>query len=278
MHFTIRNASVVTISKAAAALLIATSFGAGTATADDSWKLTVNNTGSAPLKVVILDTTSKDITGDRSAEYISKGSGWVMVKKKGTYSWQVIAKGDSQPCQRQSGVSGSSITVQCEARKEEKPAATATPTPSSTSTSLSGTQQSGSGCSLSNITSKGCPPKVVQEMNDLRKKADEADKALAQVEADLNSLGPKDKAKLDAVYQRYIQAKATADYLKGMTGKQQSGQPAENIDYKTKYEKKEDDLGKVLKAKATAILGCVPQFSKTSIGCERETNVGGGKK
>ena len=75
-------------------------------------------------------------------------------------------------------------------------------------------------------------------MNDLRKKTDEADKALAQVEADLNSLGPKDKAKLDAIYQRYIQAKATADYLKGMTGKQQSGQPAENIDYKTKYEKK----------------------------------------
>ena len=69
MHFTIRNAPVVTISKAAAALLIATSFGAGTATADDSWKLTVNNTGSAPLKVIILDTTSKDITGDRSAEY-----------------------------------------------------------------------------------------------------------------------------------------------------------------------------------------------------------------
>jgi hypothetical protein len=68
-------------------------------------------------------------------------------------------------------------------------------------------------------------------MNDLRKKADEADKALAQVEADLNSPGLKDKAKLDAVYQRYIQAKATSDYLKGMTGKQQSGQPAENIDY-----------------------------------------------
>jgi hypothetical protein len=83
MHFTIRNAPVVTISKAAASLLIATSFGAGTATADDGWKLTVNNTGIAPLKVVILDTTSKDITGDRSTEYISKGSGWVMVKRKG---------------------------------------------------------------------------------------------------------------------------------------------------------------------------------------------------
>jgi hypothetical protein len=83
MHFTIRNAPVVTISKAAAALLITTSFGAGTATADDGWKLTVNNTGIAPLKVVILDTTSKDITGDRSTEYISKGSGWVMVKRKG---------------------------------------------------------------------------------------------------------------------------------------------------------------------------------------------------
>ena len=69
--------------------------------------------------------------------------------------------------------------IESPAAPREKPAATATPTPSSTSTSPSGTQQSGSGCSLSNITSKGCPPKVVQEMNELRRKADEADKALA---------------------------------------------------------------------------------------------------
>jgi hypothetical protein len=46
----------------------------------------------------------------------------------------------------------------------------------------------------------------------------------------------------------------------------------------TKLGKKEEDLGKELKAKAIAIFGCVPKIDKTSVSCERDTNVGAGKK
>ena len=134
-----------------------------------------------------------------------------------------------------------------------------------------------SGCTLKNIGPNGCPPKLVTDWEDIKKKGDEADAALDKAEADLKGLDPKGKAKFDDIMQRYAKAKITVDFVRAALGKE-PGQPAENINYVTKLAKKEDDLGKELKAKAIALFGCMPKIDKTSVSCERDTNVGGGKK
>ena len=51
---------------------------------------------------------------------------------------------------------------------------------------------SSSGCSLSNITSKGCPPKIVQQLETLKKEGADAEKEMDQASAEILKLDPKD--------------------------------------------------------------------------------------
>jgi hypothetical protein len=284
MFSNIRNDWMQTTAKAGVAALITACIGAGTAAADDSWKLTVNNSGSVPLKVTILDQNGVDITADRSAEFI-KGSGTVTVKKKGPYRWEVFAPGEREPCQKQRDVSSSSISVHCEAKAAAAPAPAKTaaaptapaptPTPSSSSPpppKLPPLQTDSTGCSLKDFTSH-CPPKSVSA--DIRKRAEAIEADLARLETDVNALGPNDAEKFKGLIERYNTARA-ADELYRKDLDQQPGQPAELIEYKTKLSKKEQDLAATFKKKGEEL--CTPKVTKTSAGCEFVVSWLGGRK
>src|SRR5215467_8197333 len=51
---------------------------------------------------------------------------------------------------------------------------------------------SGSGCSLTNITSKGCPPKIAEQYSNLKEKGAQAEKDMDQASQDIARLDPKD--------------------------------------------------------------------------------------
>jgi hypothetical protein len=283
MFSNIRNNWMQTTAKAGAAVLVTACIGAGTAAADDSWKLTVNNSGSVPLKVTILDSNGVDITADRSAEFI-KGSGTVTVKKKGPYRWEAFAPGEREPCQKQRDVSSSSISVRCEPKAAAAPASAKTAAapvePARTPTSSSSPpaakvpplQTDSTGCSLKDFTSH-CPPKSVSA--DIRKRVEAIEADLARIETDINALGPNDAEKLKRLIERYNTAKAADDVYRKDLDKQ-PGSPAELIEYKTKLTKKENDLAAILKKKGEEL--CTPKLSKTSAGCEFVVSWLGGHK
>jgi hypothetical protein len=279
----IRNDWMRATAKAGAAALITACIGAGTADADDSWKLTVNNSGSVPLKVTILDPNGMDITADRSAEFI-KGSGTVTVKKKGPYRWEAFAPGEREPCQKQRDVSSSSISVHCEPKAAAAPApaktaaAPAAPARAAASSSspppskLPPLQTDSTGCSLKDFTSH-CPPKSVSA--DIRKRAEAIEADLARIETSINALGPNDAEKLKGLIERYNTAKAADEVYRKDLDKQ-PGQPAELIEYKRKLSKKEEDLAAILRKKGEEL--CTPKLSKTSAGCEFVVSWLGGHK
>ena len=154
-------------------------------------------------------------------------------------------------------------------RNDGSTGAASPPTPVPTLT------QSGIGCSLKDYTSK-CPPKDAQTLGNFKTRADELGRQIDQAKKDLASLDakdPKNQAKLDDAAKTYNDAKEAIDRLTLIVGKDP---PRDVIDYTTNLKQKDEDLGTVLKAKALEILKCVPVLSKTSVGCERPTNTGGG--
>src|SRR4051794_19714775 len=137
---------------------------------------------------------------------------------------------------------------------------------------------SSSGCSLTNITSKGCPPKIVNQLETLKKEGADAERAMDQASADVLKLDPKDssiKAKTDEAMGRWSKAAATVQRIKTILG---PDTPKDAIDYKTKLEKKQEDTGKKLEAYARSKIGCVPHLTMSSISCEFQTNALGGRK
>jgi hypothetical protein len=279
MFSNIRNKGMQTTAKAGAIVLITACIGAGIAAADDSWNLSVNNSGSVPLKVVILDSNGVEI--GRSADFF-KGSGSVTVKKKGPYRWEVFAPGERDPCQKQRDVSSSSVSVHCEpkAAATPAPAKTAdvppkpapTPTPPPPPPKVPPVQTDSTGCSLKDYTSH-CPPKSVSA--DIRKRAEAIKADLDKIAAETNALGPNDADKLKGLIERYNTAKAAGDvYSKDLD--KDPGPPAEHIDYKKDLSKKEDDLATILKKKGEEL--CTPKPTKTSAGCEFVVGWLGGHK
>ena len=136
---------------------------------------------------------------------------------------------------------------------------------------------SSSGCSLTNITSKGCPPKIVNQLETLKKEGADAEKAMDQASADIQKLdakSPNVKAKTDEAMARWSKAAATVQRIKTILG---PDAPKDAIDYKTKLEKKQEDMGKKLEAYARSKIGCVPKLTMSSISCEFQTNALGGK-
>src|SRR3954465_9291849 len=93
---------------------------------------------------------------------------------------------------------------------------------------------SSSGCSLSNITSKGCPPKIVQQLETLKKEGADAEKEMDQASAEIQRLDPKDpsiRSKTDALMAKWSKAAATVVRIKTILG---PDAPKDAIDYKTK--------------------------------------------
>jgi hypothetical protein len=136
---------------------------------------------------------------------------------------------------------------------------------------------SSSGCSLTNITSKGCPPKIVNQLETLKKEGADAEKAMDQASADIQKIDGKDpgaKAKTDEAMGRWSKAAATVQRIKTILG---PDAPKDAIDYKTNLQKKQDDQGKKLEAYARSKIGCVPHLTMSSISCEFQTNALGGR-
>jgi hypothetical protein len=137
---------------------------------------------------------------------------------------------------------------------------------------------SSSGCSLSNITSKGCPPKIVQQLETLKKEGADAERDMDQASADILRLDPKDsniRTKTNDGMARWSKAAATVVRIKTILG---PDAPKDAIDYRTKLETKKQDTGKKLEDYARSKIGCVPHLTLSSISCEFQTNVGGGRK
>jgi hypothetical protein len=137
---------------------------------------------------------------------------------------------------------------------------------------------SGSGCSLTNITSKGCPPKIVQQLTSLKKEGADAEKEMDQASADILKLDPKDpniRAKTTDLMAKWSKAAATVVRIKTILG---PDAPKDAIDYRTKLETKKQDTGKKLEAYARSKIGCVPHLTLSSISCEFQTNALGGRK
>jgi len=137
---------------------------------------------------------------------------------------------------------------------------------------------SSSGCSLSNITSKGCPPKIVQQLETLKKEGADAEKDMDQASAEILKLDPKDasiKSKTDALMAKWSKAAATVVRIKTIVG---PDAPKDAIDYRTKLENKQKDTGQKLEEYARSKIGCVPHLTLSSISCEFKTNALGGRK
>jgi uncharacterized protein (DUF342 family) len=137
---------------------------------------------------------------------------------------------------------------------------------------------SGSGCSLTNITSKGCPPKIVQQLTNLKKEGADAEKEMDQASADILKLDPKDpniRTKTNELMAKWSNAAATVERIKTTLG---PDAPKDAIDYRTKLETKKQDMGKKLEDYARSKIGCVPHLTRSSISCEFKTNALGGRK
>lgn len=137
---------------------------------------------------------------------------------------------------------------------------------------------SSSGCSLSNITSKGCPPKIVQQLETLKKEGADAERDMDQASAEIQRLDPKDAAirsKTDTLMAKWSKAAATVVRIKTILG---PDAPKDAIDYRTKLENKQKDTGKKLEDYARSKIGCVPHLTMSSISCEFKTNALGGRK
>jgi hypothetical protein len=138
---------------------------------------------------------------------------------------------------------------------------------------------SGSGCSLTNITSKGCPPKIATQYSNLKEKGAAAEKEMDQTAAEIQRLDPKDpniQAKTKALTEKWSQAAATAARIKTIFGPDPV--PKDVIDYQTKLDTKNKDLGKKLEDYFRSKIGCVPHLTLSSISCEFTTNFLGGRK
>lgn len=143
--------------------------------------------------------------------------------------------------------------------------------------SLPGLTKTDRGCSLKDVGANGCPSKVASEWSQIKQKGDEANAALDAAKADLAQLNSKDKAKRDDIMRRYSRALGTVEFVEMLFGKEK-GLPAEQVDYVTNLKKKKEDVGKAIKEKIIKIFGCMPNITKSSVSCEGETDLGGGRK
>jgi hypothetical protein len=109
MFHSFRNKLTATAARSAAAITIAALIGVGTAAADIS-KVTVNNAGKMPLKVVILDAVAEI---GRTSDFKAGSFDVTLKKPTSKYHWQVFAQGDTVPCQQARDATTPSITVQC---------------------------------------------------------------------------------------------------------------------------------------------------------------------
>jgi hypothetical protein len=137
---------------------------------------------------------------------------------------------------------------------------------------------SGSGCSLTNITSKGCPPKIVEQLTTLKKEGADAEKEMDQASADILKLDPKDsniRTKTTDLMAKWSKAAAAVVRIKTILG---PDAPKDAIDYRTKLETKKQDTGKKLEDYARSKIGCVPHLTLSSISCEFKTDALGGRK
>ena len=137
---------------------------------------------------------------------------------------------------------------------------------------------SSSGCSLTNITSKGCPPKIAEQYNRLKQEGADAEKEMDRTAAEIQRLDPKDpnlKTKTNDLMRRYSKAAETAARIKTIFG---SSAPKDAIDYTTKLTKKDQDTRKKLEDWARSKFGCVPKFDGKILSCEFQTNALGGRK
>ena len=136
----------------------------------------------------------------------------------------------------------------------------------------------GSGCSLTNITSKGCPPKIAEQYSNLKEKGAQAEKDMDQASQDIARLDPKDpdlQTKVNALMKKYSDAAATVARIKAIFG---NPAPKDAIDYQTKLEKKDQDTRKKLEDWARSKFGCVPSFDGKILSCKFQTNALGGRK
>ena len=136
---------------------------------------------------------------------------------------------------------------------------------------------SASKCSMKDITSKGCPPKIVQQLTNLKNEGAAAEKEMDQASADILRLDPKDpnlKTKTKDLTDKWSKAAATVVRIKTILG---PDAPKDAIDYRTKLETKKEDMGKKLEAFFRSKIGCVPHVTLSSISCEFQTNVLGHK-
>jgi hypothetical protein len=77
-------------------------------------KISVNNKGKMPLKVVILDADKFKEIG-RSGNDFKKGSFDVSLKPAATkYHWQAFRPGDLEPCEKKRDETSGSISVGCD--------------------------------------------------------------------------------------------------------------------------------------------------------------------
>jgi hypothetical protein len=137
---------------------------------------------------------------------------------------------------------------------------------------------SSSGCSLTNITSKGCPPKIVQQLTNLKKEGADAEKEMDQASTDILKLDPKDpniRTKTKDLMAKWSNGAATVVRIKTILG---PDAPKDAIDYRTKLETKKQDTGKKLEDYARSKIGCVPHLTLSSISCEFKTDALGGRK
>jgi hypothetical protein len=84
-------------------------------------RVTVTNSGSIPLKVVILDEHSKEL--GRTSDYKTGSFSIALNPHVSKYRWEVFAPGDKEPCQEQRDETKSSITVQRQRSKAAEKAA-----------------------------------------------------------------------------------------------------------------------------------------------------------
>ena len=111
---------------------------------------------------------------------------------------------------------------------------------------------------------------------------DAADEDLTQIGTEADKLDPKDpnaKVTLDKLYQRIRKDNETIARTKTILGQQTSVIVTNQSPYPWgTIEKKETDLKANLEQKAKQIFHCLPKPDVWSLGCERDTNAGGGGK
>ena len=279
MFHIFRNSRTATTAKFAGALLILGLIGASTAAADD--KLTVTNNSGMPVMVVILDNGKNELGRQRieknATGTVSSTKAGVFITKNASYAeafrWEPPER---EPCYV-GKVSGFSVTVKCDANKadEAKKVEGAKKAEDSKKAEEKKTVQQGNGQQKA--------PDLTLNQKKLEDERDAADADLTQVDTEIGKLDPRDvnsKVTLDKLYQRIRKDNETITRTKTILGQETSVivRTNQNPYNWGKIGKKETDLKAKLEQMARQIFHCLPKPDIWSLGCEHDTNVGGGGK